>query len=108
MGEQASVHITLLGAVAVEGPAGTTRPKGVQPALLLAALAVARPHPLTRDELVELLSEAPVLAPHLEVETYTFDVLPLEYRSRSVTEAVARELAWTLGMLARRSSRNEA
>jgi len=31
---------------------------------------------------------------HLEVETYTWDVLPEPFRSGSVDEAVARELAW--------------
>ena len=66
------------------------------------------PFSSTQDELVELLSDAPELAPHLEVETYTFDVLPAAYRAASVTEAVARELTWTLGMLARRSSRDDA
>lgn len=65
------------------------------------------PFSSTQDELIELLIEAPELSSHLEVETYTFDVLPPEYRAGSVTEAVARELTWTLGMLARRSSRND-
>ena len=65
------------------------------------------PFSSTQDELTDLLIEAPSLASHLEVETYTFDVLPPEYRNSSVTEAVARELTWTLGMLARRSSRND-
>jgi hypothetical protein len=65
------------------------------------------PFSSTQDELMELISEAPELAPHLEVETYTFDVLPAEYRVGSVTQDVARELAWTIGMLARRSSRDD-
>jgi sugar phosphate isomerase/epimerase len=33
---------------------------------------------------------------HLEVETYTWDVLPEEFRGEPVDEAIARELAWTL------------
>ena len=37
--------------------------------------------------------ESPVSS-HLEVETYTWDVLPEPFRSGSVDEAVARELAW--------------
>jgi hypothetical protein len=65
------------------------------------------PFSSTQDELVELIGDSPELAPHLEVETYTFDVLPREYRVGSVTDEVARELAWTLGMLARRSSRDD-
>lgn len=66
------------------------------------------PFSSTQDELTDLLIEAPTLSTHLEVETYTFGVLPAEYRTSTVTEAVARELTWTLGMLARRSSRNDA
>ena len=34
------------------------------------------------------------LSPHLEVETYTWDVLPAEYRSVDMPTAIARELAW--------------
>ena len=34
-------------------------------------------------------------APCLEVETYTWDVLPPEYRTAGMSEAIARELAWT-------------
>ena len=33
---------------------------------------------------------------HLEVETYTWDVLPEEHRRVPVDEAIARELLWTL------------
>jgi sugar phosphate isomerase/epimerase len=66
------------------------------------------PFSSTQDELRELLIDAPELSRHLEVETYTFGVLPAEYRAASVTEALARELTWSLGMLARRSSRNDA
>src|SRR5262249_49930893 len=32
---------------------------------------------------------------HLEVETYTWDVLPAEHRQEPVVEAIARELTWT-------------
>jgi sugar phosphate isomerase/epimerase len=37
---------------------------------------------------------------HLEVETYTWDVLPEVYRGEPVATAVARELAWTMEQLA--------
>jgi sugar phosphate isomerase/epimerase len=37
------------------------------------------------------------VAPHLEVETYTWDVLPPELRAGSRADAIARELAWVLG-----------
>lgn len=36
---------------------------------------------------------------HLEVETYTWDVLPEEHRQGPVDEAIARELRWTLDRL---------
>jgi sugar phosphate isomerase/epimerase len=39
-------------------------------------------------------------APHLEVETYTWDVLPEAYRREDIAVAVARELRWVLGELA--------
>jgi hypothetical protein len=58
----------------------------------------------TAHELEALLLEADELAPHLEVETYTFGVLPEAYRARSVTESIARELDWVRATLARRAS----
>lgn len=39
------------------------------------------------------------VSPHLEVETYTWGVLPEPYRSGPVDAAVARELAWVLDEL---------
>jgi sugar phosphate isomerase/epimerase len=38
-------------------------------------------------------------APCLEVETYTWDVLPPEYRTADMSEAIARELSWTRARL---------
>ena len=35
----------------------------------------------------------------LEVETYTWDVLPPEYRTEHMNAAIARELAWTRARL---------
>jgi hypothetical protein len=40
------------------------------------------------------------LAPHLEVETYTWHVLPPEYRAEPIEDAIARELAWVKERLA--------
>lgn len=40
------------------------------------------------------------ISPHLEVETYTWDVLPPELRSGGLDAAVARELAWVQDRLA--------
>ena len=39
------------------------------------------------------------LSVHLEVETYTWDVLPPSLRTQAVEEAVAREMHWVLGEL---------
>lgn len=48
----------------------------------------------TQADLVPLLSELATVpdCPHLEVETYTWDVLPEEFRNVPIEEAVAREL----------------
>jgi sugar phosphate isomerase/epimerase len=56
----------------------------------------------TREILSQVLAEqrrAP-FCEHFEVETYTWDVLPEEFRSLSVTSAIARELRWTEAQLA--------
>jgi hypothetical protein len=37
--------------------------------------------------------------PHLEVETYTWSVLPERHRRVPVEEAIARELEWVRGVL---------
>lgn len=50
-----------------------------------------------RDVLGLLRHEAHT--PHLEVETYTWDVLPEAFRQEDIAVAVARELRWVLGEL---------
>ena len=40
------------------------------------------------------MQRASAISAHLEVETYTWDVLPEAFRSGTVDEAVARELSW--------------
>ena len=55
----------------------------------------------TQDFLRQILAlhrQAPI-SPHLEVETYTWDVLPVRYREAGIASAIARELAWTLDQL---------
>jgi sugar phosphate isomerase/epimerase len=42
---------------------------------------------------------AQAISPHLEVETYTWDVLPPELREGNRADAIARELVWVLGEL---------
>jgi sugar phosphate isomerase/epimerase len=57
----------------------------------------------TQDFLAPLLARLgrEDLCRHLEVETYTWDVLPAEHRQEPVEDAIARELAWTLEGLRR-------
>lgn len=63
--------------------------------LFLERLGVfANTQPYLRD-LLALQREAPI-SQHLEVETYTWDVLPEAYRREDVVTAVARELTWVL------------
>lgn len=57
----------------------------------------------TRDFLVAILAihrENPI-SPHLEIETYTWGVLPDSVRGATVADDISREFAWVLGELAR-------
>jgi hypothetical protein len=47
---------------------------------------------------IEALKRRPT-CPYLEVETYTWDVLPPEYRTSDVCTAIARELSWVKAQL---------
>jgi sugar phosphate isomerase/epimerase len=53
--------------------------------------------PYVREVLAILRQRS--LCQHLEVETYTWDVLPPVYRSESIVAAVARELHWVMAEL---------
>lgn len=59
------------------------------------------PFTSTQDELADLLATPDGVegVPHLEVETYTWDVLPARYRALSVDHAIARELEWSIARL---------
>jgi len=59
----------------------------------------------TNDHLLgtlDVLAENPALCQRLEMETYTWEVLPGELKSRSVVDQLAAEYAWTLARLAER------
>ena len=59
----------------------------------------------TTDHLLgvlDLLAENPHLCSHLEMETYTWEVLPPKLKSLSVVEQLAAEYEWTLPRLAER------
>lgn len=67
--------------------------------LFLEALGALRStQPFVRDSLRALVA-API-CDQLEVETYTWDVLPPAYRRVDVATAIARELAWVREQLA--------
>ncbi len=51
---------------------------------------------------LDLLAAAPEICSHIEIETYTWEVLPPELRSRSLAELIAAEYKWTLAELAKR------
>ena len=56
----------------------------------------------TQAFLAEVLAlhRADPISPHLEVETYTWDVLPPSYRNVGLSAAIARELNWVKAQLA--------
>ena len=65
----------------------------------------AAPFRNTNDHLLgvlDLLAENPKLCSHLEMETYTWEVLPPQLKSQSVVEQLAAEYHWTLTQLAKR------
>jgi hypothetical protein len=45
-------------------------------------------------KVIELLAVNPALCSHLEIETYTWEVLPSRIRSQTVVEQIAREYQW--------------
>lgn len=49
-------------------------------------------------EVLEVLRDTDI-SPHLEVETYTWDVLPEELRSTDISTAIAREMQWVMDEL---------
>ena len=57
---------------------------GTTQSFLAEILALHRAEPITR---------------HLEVETYTWDVLPAEYRNQDLSAAISRELNWVKAQL---------
>ena len=60
----------------------------------------------TTDHLLgvlDLLSKNPALCSHLEMETYTWEVMPAEMKNRSVVDQLVAEYEWTLQRLAERN-----
>jgi hypothetical protein len=55
--------------------------------------------------LLNLLAKQPTLCSHLEMETYTWEVMPEELRAKSVVDQLVREYDWCLHQLAKRDLR---
>ncbi|HIG84186.1 MAG TPA: hypothetical protein EYG40_01770 [Verrucomicrobia bacterium] len=53
------------------------------------------------DDVLSLLRDDPSLCQHLEMETYTWEVLPDEMQSGDVVEQLVKEYQWTLDGLGR-------
>jgi hypothetical protein len=56
----------------------------------------------TRDHLenvMDALAAEPSLCSHIEMETYTWEVMPPELKNRSVVDQLVAEYEWTLGEL---------
>ena len=67
--------------------------------------AAVPPFQNTNDHLsgvLDWLAKNPKACSHLEMETYTWEVLPPELKSRTVVEQLAAEYEWTLSQLAKR------
>ena len=65
----------------------------------------AEPFENTNDHLrgtLDVLAEHPDWCGHLEMETYTWEVLPPELKAGDVVEQIAQEYRWTLAELAKR------
>lgn len=56
--------------------------------------------------LLDLLAKQPSLCSHLEMETYTWEVMPEELRAKSVIDQLVREYEWCLKELAQRGLRD--
>lgn len=54
------------------------------------------------QDLLDLLQAQPGLCSHLEMETYTWSVLPAPLKTRQLTEQITGEYHWMLGQLASR------
>jgi hypothetical protein len=64
----------------------------------------------TQDHIIGVLDElkrAPRMCSHFEMETYTWEVLPVELKQRNVVDQLVAEYEWTLARLAERGFNRE-
>jgi hypothetical protein len=60
----------------------------------------------TRDHMLgamDWLGQNPAACQHIEMETYTWEVLPEEMRAGDVVDQLVREYEWTLGEMQERN-----
>jgi hypothetical protein len=55
---------------------------------------------------LDFLAADPKRCPHLELETYTWEVLPGDLKNRSVVNQLVAEYEWTLARLRERGLTN--
>ena len=55
----------------------------------------------TQDEIIECLDSLDGSLPPLEVETYAWEVLPVEHRRAELAEGIADEIRWLRQILSR-------
>ena len=53
--------------------------------------------------LLDIIEQTPALCAHLEMETYTWEVMPPELKNRSVVDQLVAEYEWTLARLRERN-----
>jgi hypothetical protein len=51
---------------------------------------------------MDILRANPSLCSHIEMETYTWEVMPPEMKNRNVVDQLVAEYDWTLQQLAKR------
>jgi len=51
---------------------------------------------------LDILAQNPSLCPHIEMETYTWEVMPDAMKKRNVVDQLVKEYEWTLNEFARR------
>ncbi len=54
---------------------------------------------------LDILAKNPSLCPHIEMETYTWEVMPDAMKKRNVVDQLVKEYEWTLNEFARRGIR---
>ena len=55
--------------------------------------------------MLDQLAQRPEICSHLEMETYTWEVMPPEMKNRNVIDQLVGEYRWTLGELEKRGIR---